>query len=308
VRILVVDDEAGIRAVCERALRSAGHEVECCDSGEQALTRLDDGCWDLVLSDIRMGGAVDGHEVARRAAAGGAGVALMTAFPSLDSAVTALRAGACDYLYKPFPLTDLLQLAARRAGGRGPAPAPAIEPRRLRDATVLFADARGFTSFAESVSPEEAASRLDAALSTFIHAVHAEGGQINKLTGDGAMAVFGVPLPHPDPAAAAVRAALRARDGMGAGAPLRFGFGVNSGLVAAGRLGSGEDSEYGVIGSVVNVAARLQEHAGPGELIAGEETLRRLGARAVSGPTLELRLKGLSRPVTAAAVLDLSGI
>lgn len=308
MRILVVDDEAGIRKVCERALRSAGHEVECCDSGEQALSRLDDA-WDLVLSDIRMGGAVDGHEVARRAAAEGSPVALMTAYPSLDSAVTALKTGACDYLYKPFSLSTLFELVARRGAARGRPPTPPpIEPRRLRDATVLFADVRGFTAFAETVSPEEAASRLDAALAVFIGAVHAEGGQINKLMGDGAMAVFGVPLPHPDPAAAAVRAALRAREVLGAGAPLRFGYGVNTGLVAAGRLGSGQDSEYGVIGSVVNVAARLEELAGPGELLAGEETLLRLGARVSKGPALELGLKGLSRPVAAAAVLGLSGI
>jgi class 3 adenylate cyclase len=307
MRILVVDDEPGILQICGRALRAEGHLVETCSSGEEALPRLD-GAWDLVLSDVRMGGAVDGHEVARRAAAGGSAVALMTAYPTLDSAVAAVRAGACDYLYKPFSLQALRELVSRlrAAPGRLAAP-PAIEPRRLREATVLFADVRGFTAFSESLPPEEAAARLDDALARFIAAVHAEGGEINKLTGDGAMAVFGAPLPHPDPAGAAARAAQRTRDEVAASGLLRFGFGVNTGLVAAGRLGSGGSSEYGVIGAVVNVAARLQEVAEPGRILAGEETARRLDGRFRVAAAVPLRLKGLRSPVAAFEVLDLIG-
>lgn len=307
MRILVVDDEPGILQVCGRALRAEGHEVETCSSGEEALPRLEDA-WDLVLSDVNMGGAVDGHEVARRAAAEGSAVALMTAFPTLDSAVAAVRAGACDYLYKPFSLETLHQLVGRlrSSPGRIAPAAPAIEPRRLREATVLFADVRGFTSLSETLPPEEAASRLDAALGRFIAAVHAEGGEINKLTGDGAMAVFGAPLPHPDPAGAAARAALRARDAVAAEGLLRFGFGINTGLVAAGRLGSGGSSEYGVIGAVVNVAARLQEAAGPGRILAGAETASRLAGRMRTEAAGLLRLKGLRAPVPAFEVLGLS--
>lgn len=307
MRILVVDDEPGILQVCGRALRAEGHLVETCSSGEEALPRLEDA-WDLVISDIHMGGAVDGHELARRAAAEGSAVALMTAYPTMDSAVAAVRAGACDYLYKPFSLKALQELVGRlHSRGRAPAaPPPAIEPRRLREATVLFADVRGFTAFAESLPPEEAAARLDEALACFIAAVHAEGGEINKLTGDGAMAVFGAPLPHPDAAGAAARAALRTRDEVAARGLLRFGFGINTGLVAAGRLGSDGSSEYGVIGAVVNVAARLQEAAAPGQVLAGEETARRLVGHFLTWSAGPLRLKGLSAPVSAYEVRDLS--
>lgn len=307
MRILVVDDEPGILQVCGRALRAEGHLVETCASGEEALPRLEDA-WDLVLSDVNMGGAVDGHEVARRAAAEGSAVALMTAYPTLDSAVAAVRAGACDYLYKPFSLQTLHELVSRlrAAPGRLPAPPPAIEPRRLREATVLFADVRGFTAFSESLSPDEAAARLDDALARFIAAVHAEGGEINKLTGDGAMAVFGAPLPHADPAGAAARAALRTRDEVAARGLLRFGFGINTGLVAAGRLGSDGSSEYAVIGAVVNVAARLQDCAAPGQILAGEETARRLAASFLLADAGPLSLKGLRAPVPAYEVLDLS--
>ena len=304
MRILVVDDEAGIRQVCARALSAAGHEVETCASGEEALPRLEEP-WDLVLSDVRMTGAVDGHELARRAASEGSAVALMTAYPSLESAVTAVRAGACDYLYKPFPLSALFELVERRRAtpGRLPHAAPPIEPRRLREATVLFADVRGFTSYSERVAPESAAELLDALLARFIAAVHAEGGVINKLTGDGAMAVFGAPLPHADPAAAAVRAALRTRETAAGDGELRFGFGLNTGLVAAGRLGSEGGSEYAVIGSVVNIAARLQGAAGPGCVLAGESTVRLLDGRFRLGPAAALNLKGLSASTLAYEIL-----
>lgn len=308
MRILVIDDEPGILQICGRALRAEGHEVETCSSGEEALPRLEDP-WDLVLSDVHMSGSVDGHEVARRAASEGSAVALMTAYPSLDSAVAAVRAGACDYLYKPFTLEALHGLVRRLRGapGRVAPPAASIEPRRLREATVLFADVRGFTSFSETLSPEQAAASLDESLGCFIAAVHAEGGEINKLTGDGAMAVFGAPLPHPDPAGAAARAALRARAEVEARGLLRFGYGVNTGLVAAGRLGCDGSSEYAVIGAVVNIAARLQESAEPGRILAGEETAARLAGRFRTVPAGLLRLKGLRASVEAHEVLDLSG-
>lgn len=304
MKVLIVDDEAGIRQVCERALRLAGHEVGSCGSGEDALGRLSEA-WDLVVSDVRLQGEVDGHEVIRRArAAGAGGVALMTSYPSLESAVSAIKEGACDYLLKPFPLDALVALASR-----APAPASAvIEPRRSLEATILFADVRGFTAFSEAAAPELVASRLDELLACFIAAVHAEGGAVNKLIGDGAMAVFGAPAAHAEPEAAAVRAALRVREEVARLGDLRFGFGINTGLVAAGRLGSSGDAEYGVIGSAVNVAARLQELAGPGSILAGAATLARLDGRFRLGEARDLSLKGLKDPVRAAEVRGLSFI
>jgi class 3 adenylate cyclase len=305
VRILIVDDEPGIREICGRALRSEGHEVAACESGEAALPRLSER-WDLIVTDLTMPGGVDGNELVRRAhAAGATPIAMMTAYPTLPSTIAALKDGACDYLLKPFPLASLIELVRRRASGRPAGPAP-IEPRRLRMATFLFADVRGFTSFSEQVSPEEAASRLDEMLACFIEAVHAEGGAINKFIGDGAMAVFGVPLPHAEPAAAAARAALRARAAVERLGVLRFGFGINTGLVAAGRLGTKDSSEYGVIGTPVNVAARLEEAAGPGQILVGSEAAGLLDGRFVLSAERALRLEGLSSTVRAAELVSCS--
>jgi class 3 adenylate cyclase len=305
VKILIVDDEAGIREVCGRALRAEGHEVSYCVSGEEALGRLSEP-WDLIVTDLTMPGSVDGNELVRRArAAGSAAIAMMTAYPTLDSSIHAVRDGACDYLLKPFELQALLDVVRRRESGNSAAAAP-IEARRLRTATVLFADIRGFTPFSERVGPDVAATRLDELLARFIEAVHAEGGTINKFIGDGAMAVFGVPLPHADPAGAAARAALRTRAAVEALGDLRFGFGINTGLVAAGHLGAGSAAEYGIVGTVVNIAARLEETAGPGQILVGGEVASLLRERFLLAPERALCLKGLRTPVTAAELVSSS--
>lgn len=301
MRILIVDDEAGIRDVCSRALRGAGHEVAACVSGEEALALLPEH-WDLVVSDLQMPGSVDGNEVVRRArAAGTGGVALMTAYPTLGTAVSAIRDGACDYLLKPFSLDALLSLVRRRETGR-PAE-PVREPRRLREATVLFADVRGFTAYSSGVAADAAAAALDGMLGCFIEAVHAEGGTVHKFIGDGAMALFGLPVPHADPAAAAARAALRARDGVRRLGALRFGFGLNSGLVAAGTMGTRDRAEFDVIGSVVNLAARIEEAAVGGQILVGPGARAALAPDFRLGPPARLSLDGFKDLVEVSALV-----
>ncbi|UPT76069.1 MAG: adenylate/guanylate cyclase domain-containing protein [Elusimicrobiota bacterium] len=164
---------------------------------------------------------------------------------------------------------------------------------------------RGFTAFSEGVAADVAAARLDELLACFIEAVHAEGGTINKLIGDGAMAVFGAPMPHCDPVGAAARAALRSRDSVERlGGGLRFGYGINAGLVAAGRLGGSGSAEYGVIGAAVNVAARLEEAAGPGQILVGAGAEPALGERFALGRRGSLSLDGIRAPVDAVELIS----
>ena len=87
MKILVVDDEAGVRDFCGQALRLAGHEVLTVASGEEAVLRLGEG-WDIILTDLTMPGAVDGNELVRRTRVrGNTDVLLMTANPGLDTAI-----------------------------------------------------------------------------------------------------------------------------------------------------------------------------------------------------------------------------
>lgn len=184
---------------------------------------------------------------------------------------------------------------------------------RRREASVLFADARGFTAFAERAEPEEAVAVINELFTVVIDAVSAEGGIINKFLGDGLMAVFGAPLPDEDHALSAARAAARARDGIerlaagrtAAGLPaLRMGFGLDSGALVAGCLGSRERAEYTVMGRPVNLAKRLESAAAPGQILLGPGACAALEGRCamskgrlivadVDGPLRSAELAGV---------------
>jgi len=121
-RILVVDDENNIRLMIRLALRADGHEVETAADGTEALEKFGDGgAWDLVLLDQRMPG-LEGLEVLRemRRRSPAARVVMVTAFGTVDLASNALRAGATDFLRKPFTM-EVLRGAVRTALAGGPA-------------------------------------------------------------------------------------------------------------------------------------------------------------------------------------------
>lgn len=152
-----------------------------------------------------------------------------------------------------------------------------------REVTVLFADVRDFTPYAGRVPPEEAVGTLNHFFEVLVGAVQDQGGVVNKFLGDGLMAIFGAPQPRPDHALAAARAAHKARAMLQFMTPtdpaqgsLRLGFSLNTGEVLAGCLGGRDRTEYSVIGSAVNLAARMEKAAGPGEIILGPDTADRV--------------------------------
>lgn len=127
--------------------------------------------------------------------------------------------------------------------------------------TVLFADIRGFTTFADKATARETVDFLNGFFSQVIPVVERQGGTVNQLLGDGLLAVFGAPGPlpdHADRALAAGQEMLAAVNG-GAGQRYPIGIGINSGLVLFGRLGGGGHWATSVIGDPVNVASRVQD-------------------------------------------------
>jgi class 3 adenylate cyclase/tetratricopeptide (TPR) repeat protein len=165
-----------------------------------------------------------------------------------------------------------------------------LQERKL--ATVLFADVVGFTSLAERTDPEIVARMVDAAFRELGAVVLEHGGTIDKYMGDSLMAVFGVPVAHDDDAERAVAAGLAMRR---LGGDLVFSIGINSGAVMATPVGRGGDST--VIGDTVNVAARLEKAAGPGEVLCGPLTAELIGSRAVFRARQPVILKGKREPV-----------
>jgi class 3 adenylate cyclase/tetratricopeptide (TPR) repeat protein len=158
--------------------------------------------------------------------------------------------------------------------------------------TVVFCDLVGSTALGERSDPEvlrDLMSNYHAELRTILER---HGGTVEKFVGDAAMAVFGLPQVHEDDALRAVRAAIEMRDAV-ARLGLQVRIGVNTGEVVAG---SGETL---VTGDAVNVAARLEQAAGTGEVLIGAATERLVRSRLQTEATEPLALKGKSEPVPA---------
>jgi len=164
-----------------------------------------------------------------------------------------------------------------------------VEERKL--ATVLFADVVGFTSLSERTDPELVARMVDTAFRDLGEVVADHGGTVDKYMGDSVMAVFGVPVAHDDDAERAVAAGLAMRR---LGGDLVFAIGINSGEVMSTSVGRGDMT---VIGDTVNVAARLEKAASPGEVLCGRLTAELAAERVNFRERQPVLLKGKSEPV-----------
>ena len=156
--ILVVDDDLGIRAHLVAYLRNLGHDVEPTADAVAALELVDRRVFDVVLSDVRMAG-MDGfamlHELRRRSPE--TDVVLMTAYATVPDAVEAIRAGAYDYLVKPFSLDHLASVLDRLVEVQAlRRPAPSIVYGSLDDVKRVHVQ----RVLAGSTTLEEAALRL----------------------------------------------------------------------------------------------------------------------------------------------------
>jgi class 3 adenylate cyclase len=177
------------------------------------------------------------------------------------------------------------------------------------DATVLFADLRGYTAFAERASPTEVVAMLNEAFGVAVPIVHGEGGTVVQFMGDAMMAIFNAPRPQPDHPLRAARAALdlqHAVDGLpGAASRPRFRVGVNSGPVLVGNIGALELRNFLAVGDTTNLAARLQAYASEGSVVIGASTYERIRDLAIVQPFGSPALKGKSQAVEVYRLLGL---
>jgi adenylate cyclase len=180
-----------------------------------------------------------------------------------------------------------------------------------RDGSFLFADLQGFTGFVERVGPEASADVTHTYFERLVPLVARRyDGEVGKLIGDAIMVSFNARADQPDHALRAVRAALalqREAADVAGGHPdwPRFRIAVNSGEARFGVTGAWGKREYTAVGEAVNVAARLEGKAEPGQVVIGAETYRRLPDGARVKPLGGLQLRGREAPVEAYVVLDL---
>jgi class 3 adenylate cyclase/tetratricopeptide (TPR) repeat protein len=168
--------------------------------------------------------------------------------------------------------------------------------------TALFADIAGFTALAEHMDPEEVKHLVDRAFERLARDITMFGGVVDKVLGDGIIALFGAPVAHEDDAERAVRSALRMQQTLGSLSselvpPLQMRIGVNTGEVLVGTTTAGGD--YTAMGDVMNSASRLQELATPGDTLVGEAT-RAITADAIAYRSVgSLPTRGRETPLEA---------
>ncbi len=187
-----------------------------------------------------------------------------------------------------------------------------IEGER-KQVTVLFADIKGSLELIKSSDPEDAQAIFDQAIQTMMEAVHRYEGTVNKVLGDGIMALFGAPLAHEDHAARACYAALAMQRAIGAyaetarqrhGVEVQARVGLNSGEVVVRAIGNDLSMDYDAIGACVHLASRMEQLAVPGAIRLTAQTLRLAEGFIEVKPLGPVPVKGLADPVEA---FDLTG-
>ena len=182
-----------------------------------------------------------------------------------------------------------------------------------REITVVFLDLRGFTAFAETAEPEEVMGVLHEYHAAMGELILQHEGTLEHFAGDGMMIFFNDPLPVENGAERAVRMALAMRERVKElrikwrklGYDLDFGVGIAQGYATIGAIGFEGRWEYGAIGTVPNLAARLCGEAKPGEILVARRLLAGVEELVEFAAAGELALKGFQRPVPAYKILAL---
>jgi adenylate cyclase len=173
--------------------------------------------------------------------------------------------------------------------------------------TVVYFDLRGFTAFAESAEPEELIDVIREYHAVAGDLVRTHGGTLEHFAGDGIMVFFNDPVPLPEHELHAARLALAMRERVGGladgwrmrGYVLGLGAGIAVGHATLGRIGFEGRYDYGALGIVTSLAARLSDEAAPGQVLLSQRAYAALEGCVEARPVAELRMKGFAKPIQA---------
>jgi adenylate cyclase len=183
-----------------------------------------------------------------------------------------------------------------------------------RKVTVMMSDLRGFSSISERFAPEEVVSMLNVYLEAMTNVIVKYGGTIDEFIGDAILTIFGAPITKKDDAKRAVACALEMQLAMAAvneqnrksGFPeLEMGIGVSTGEVVVGNIGSRKRAKYGIVGSHVNMTARIESYTVGGQILISEETFKETSGIAKVGQQMQIEPKGAKHPLT---IYELTGM
>jgi adenylate cyclase len=185
-----------------------------------------------------------------------------------------------------------------------------------RQVTILMSDLRGFTATAERLAPERVVEMLNVYLTEMTEVISGYKGVIDEFIGDAILSVFGAPLRQDDHAERAVACALSMQLAMArvneqlrqiSMPELEMGIGINTGQVVVGNIGSAKRAKFGVVGTPVNVAARIQATTAGGQILIAEATAAHLGPLLCYREKQTLVAKGITEPLTVYIVEGLGG-
>ena len=337
--VLVADDDLDVLGLMVRALEAMPCDVIAASDGQSALDNFEQRRPDLLVLDLQMP-KWSGIEVARRAKASNPEqylpVVLVTSETTDGPREEAFDSGIDEYIYKPFrpyelrarvrPLLRVKQLHedlrktrvqlndVRREMDNAQMRRGVGMPVR-KDVSILFSDVRNFTQISDQLEPEEVHQMLDDYIGQVAQVVEQYGGAVNKIMGDGVMALFGDREVQPDHSLRALRAAteiserahaLQARMHTILPEAFHIGIGVNSGSAIVGNLGSGSHVDYTAIGASVNLAARLQALSTNNQVVACSSSYDLWRDRVVVRNERRETMKGFAHPVRVADVVGVA--
>jgi len=185
-----------------------------------------------------------------------------------------------------------------------------------RKVTLLFSDLRGFSAMSEQLSPEQVVTILNFYLGTMTEVINQYKGTINEFMGDGIFVIFGAPIHRPDDSQRAMACAVAMQLAMQQvnehnkqmNLPiLEMGIGINTGEVVAGNIGSQKRAQYTVIGSHVNLAARVETYTVGGQVLISENTRQDADIELQIGGQMQIEPKGIKEPITIYEVRGVGG-
>jgi len=176
----------------------------------------------------------------------------------------------------------------------------------LSNITVLFADCRDFTRLTHELGPEVITPLIDEFFRCCSDIVVSHDGILDNFRGDAVLAFFNVPIRNKEHVETAITAAIQIQHALpeinaklGGEDLLQVGVGVTTGMAYASLVGSDDCKDYTVMGDVVNIGSRLQNLAGPGEILVSEEVYHRVASAFPNAHERVLKLKGISGTMRA---------
>lgn len=296
IKILIVDDEEGVRISLKKVLHRDGYDIILAENGVEAIdiVRRHISEIETVISDFKMPG-LDGLETLAEIGKINPEIIriILTGYATLDRAIESVNSGIDGFLTKPFDNKEIRQKikefhVKKRLKQFVPSQvlyelqkiSENLEPRK-QEVTILFTDIRGFSKISDTLTPLELSDLLN--LNYFYpldNIIFKHNGTLDKHIGDSIMGIFGAPITQDDDAKRAVACAIEMRNKVAEinqevikkNIKIPVGFGISTGESMVGIFGSTIRKEYTALGRPVNLAARLERIAKENQILICNKT------------------------------------